>query len=316
MADPTLLDIAKLNATDQVVGLIEENLTASPEVGFFPARQVKGTSFYTTKRTGFPTVGFRKANGGIVPSKSVFTRQLCELFLLGGPIEIDLMVSQAFDRGGAAFEMIESSGVMRNALITLGKQIWYGVSNDANGFPGIKSLVAAGSTISKDATGTTATTASSVYAVKFGIQNASIVTGNNATFELSPFRDQQLTDASDSTKRYPGRVADLAAWVGLSVQNVNCVGRIYNLTAEANKGLTDTQLAQLIAKFPVGFTPDRIFMSRRSRQQLQISRTVTLFGQGTSRPGGGQGLIAPIPTEYDGIPISATDSILDTDVIE
>jgi hypothetical protein len=54
-------------------------------------------------------------------------------------------------------------------------------------------------------------------------------------------------------------------------------------------------------------------MSRRSRQQLQISRTVTLQGSGTSRPN--QATVAPIPTEYDGVPIIATDSILNTETL-
>jgi hypothetical protein len=54
-------------------------------------------------------------------------------------------------------------------------------------------------------------------------------------------------------------------------------------------------------------------MNRRSRQQLQASRTVTLFGQGTTRPN--QELLAPIPDSYDGIPIICTDSILSTEAI-
>jgi len=56
-------------------------------------------------------------------------------------------------------------------------------------------------------------------------------------------------------------------------------------------------------------------MSRRSRSQLQRSRTVTLFGSGTTRPD--QGLIAPLPTtDADGVPVIVTDSIGITDAIE
>jgi len=69
----------------------------------------------------------------------------------------------------------------------------------------------------------------------------------------------------------------------------------------------------LLAKFPVGVKPTHLFMSRRSRQQLQIARTVTLQGQGTNRPN--QAAIAPLPTEYDGVPIIATDSILNTEAL-
>lgn len=319
MAKLNLLDVAKLNGNDKIVGLIEENLTYAPELQIFPARTIAGTSFYTVKRTGFPSVSFRGANAGVTPSKSTFAKQLTECFILGGAVEFDRMVGEAHEDGLGAYEMIEASGVMKAAMIKLGAQIWYGTTNDAAGFPGIKALtpktaVDGSSTIVVNATGSTATTASSVYAVKFGTQDVQIVTGRNSTFELTPFRDQQIPDPADSTKRLPGRVADLGAWVGLSLQNVNCVGRILNLTEDSGKGLTDLLLADLMAKFPVGYKPDAFFMSRRSRKQLQKSRTVTLFGQGSGRPS--QPNIAPIPTEYEGVQIIATDSILDTDAIE
>lgn len=312
MADATLLDIAKLNGNDAVVGLIEENLQFAPEIERFPARTVRGTSFYTVKRTGFPTVGFRSANEGITPGKSTFAKQLCEMFILGGPIEVDKNVADAYENGASAWEMIEANGIMKAAMIKLGAQIWYGVSNDAKGFPGIKSLVAKGSTLAVDAAGTTATTASSVYAVKYGVQNVHLVVGQNGSFTLPPFRDQQLVDGSGG--KYPGRVSDLSAWTGLHVGNVNCVGRILNLTADSGKGLTDLLLADLFAAFPVGYVPDALYMSRRSRKQLQKSRTVVLHGSGGNRPN--QPTVAPTPTEYEGVPIVASDSIADTDAIE
>jgi len=100
----------------------------------------------------------------------------------------------------------------------------------------------------------------------------------------------------------------------MQIGSQDVVRRILNLTAENNKTLTDQLLADAMSTFPVGYSPDAIFMSRRSRAQLQKSRTVTLFGQGTTRAN--QPLVAPIPTEYEGIPIIVTDSILNTDAIE
>ncbi len=316
MATATLLDIAKLTGNDKVVGLIEENLTFAPELNIFPMRTIKGTSYYTSVRTGFPSVGFRGANEGHTPGKSTWDRRQVETFIFGGVIQVDKAVAKASEDGEAAFEMMEASGVTKNAMIKLGSQIWYGVTSDAKGFPGIKSLVAKGSTIAVDATGTTALTASSVYAVKFGPQNATLVAGQNGQFNLSPFVDQQIADPNNAGAYIPSRVADLTAWTGLQVGNVNCVGRILNLTADSGKGLTDTLLAQLISQFPVGYTPDALFMSRRSRRQLQTSRTVVINGGGAGKPKGGDANIAPTPSDYEGIPIIATDSILNTDAIE
>lgn len=316
MAKLNLLDVAKLNSDDRMIGLIEENLTFAPEINFFPAEQIDGTSYKTIKRTGFPTVAFRSVNQGVVPSKSSFEEQLHECYLLGGRVECDKAAQAALKGGMARYEMIEASGVVRASMIKLGSQIWYGVTNDSKGFPGLKAITPLTGAICPavlDATGTTATTASSVYGVKFSTQDIHVITGNTSTFTLGAFRDESIVD-SGGTNKLPGRVADLMAWVGLQVGNINCVGRIGNLTADSGKGLTDSLLSQWLEKFPVGYVPDEIWMSRRSRGQLQRSRTVTLFGQGSGRPN--QSNIAPLPTEYDGIPIRITDSILNTDAIE
>lgn len=319
MANANLLDIAKLNGNDKLVGLIEENLTAAPEVELFPFRTIKGTSYTTVTRTSYPSVGFRNANAGSTPSKSTFEKKLVEAFIFGGVIQVDKAVAMAYEDGAEAWEMIEASGVARQSLIKLGSQIWYGTSSDANGFTGIKAAlpftagVAAGTVI--NATGSTASTASSVYAVKFGTQDVTLVGGNNRAVELSEFTDQQISFDSGSTW-LAGRVADLTGWVGIQVGNVNCVRRIANLTEDSGKGLTDLLLADLIASFPVGYRPDAIFMSRRSRKQLQKARTVVLQGGAVGNANGGSMAVAPTPTEYEGIRIVATDSILNTDAIE
>lgn len=318
MASLSLLDIAKLNGNDKVVGLIEENVKFAPEVSLFPMRTIKGTSYRTGVRTGLPTTGFRSANDGQAPSKSSFVQRIIECFIFGGNVQVDVAVANAHEDGAAAAQAIEASGVMKSALINLGKQIWYGVSQDAKGFPGLKAALpvstntAAGDALTVNATGTTADTASSVYAVKFGEQDAMLIGGMGTSFELGEFYKQMVAGPTANTS-FEAYVAALTSWIGLQVGNENCARRIYNLTADSGKGLTDLLLADLIATFPVGYVPDAIFMSRRSRTQLQKSRTVVLQGSSKSRPD--QPALAPVPTEYDGIPIIATDSILNTDAI-
>ena len=317
MPSLTMLDVAKLSGNDPVIGLIEENLRFSPEVTVFPFRTIRGTSYRTGLRTGLPTVGFRAANEGQTPSKSTFRQALVEAYAFGGQIEIDKAVADASEDGPAALQAIEASGVMQAGMRAIGSQIWYGVTQDSKGFPGLKAgtpvgvSTLAGDALTVNATGTTAGTASSVYAVKFGPQDLQLIGGNNMAWNLDPFTVQQIV-ASNAGK-LTAYVAGLTSWIGLQGVNENCVRRIYNLTADSGKGLTDALLAQLLATFPVGYMPDAIFMSRRSRSQLQTSRTVTLFGQGSTRPD--QPLIAPLPTSYDGVPLYVTDSILNTDVI-
>lgn len=314
----TMLDIAKLNGNDKVVGLIEENLRYSPEVQLFPFRTVRGTSYKTGIRTALPTTAFRAANEGQTPSKSSFRQQLIECFIFGGQIEVDKAVADAHEDGAEALQAIEAAGVMQSAMRNLGSQVWYGTTQDAKGFPGLKAATVKGATtlagdaLTIDATGTTATTASSVYLVKFGPQDLQLIGGNNRVWELDEFTVQQVVAANNG--KLTAYVAGLTGWIGMQIGNENCVRRILNVTADSGKTLTDALLARALATFPVGVMPDAIFMSRRSRSQLQTARTVTLQGQGTTRPQ--QPAIAPIPTEYDGVPIIATDSILNTDAIE
>lgn len=302
----TLLDIAKLNGADKEVGLIEEIATSAPEIETFPFRTITGTSYPTVTRVSLPTVGFRKANEGVTASKSEFARKLVQAYILGGRVEVDKAVAMAHEEGMEAYEMIEAVGTFKATMIELGSQIWYGTANDDDGFPGIKSAlpftagVADGSVI--NATGTTATTASSVYAVKFGAQDVTLVGGNGNVPRLGDFRDETILDANSNP--LPGRVADLIGWIGLQIGNINCVRRIANVTADSGKGLTTDLLDSMLNSFPVGYRPDAIYMSRRSRLQLKQDL------QTPERP------TVPLPTEYDGIPIIATDSILNTDAIE
>jgi hypothetical protein len=317
MANTTLLDIQKLNGNDQSVGLIEENLRFAPEIEVLPFRTIRGTSYKTGVRTGFPTTSFRAANDGFTPSKSTFVDRLIECYIFGGSIQADKAVADAYEDGAAAWQMIEADGVAKSAMLQLGKQVFYGVTEDSLGFPGLKAATPFGDSteqgdaLTVDAGGTTGSTASSVYAVSFGVQNVTLVGGMSSAFELGDFRIQNVLKNSKEMEAY---VANMTSWIGMQVGNENAVRRIANLTDDSGKGLTDAKLADLMATFPVGYMPDAIFMSRRSRTQLQQSRTVTLQGQGRNRPN--QPTIAPLPTEYDGVQIITTDSILNTDAIE
>ena len=169
----TLLDIAKLNGSDKVVGLIEEALVLAPEVSLFPARTIRGTSYKTAVRTVLPTTQFRNANEGVASSKSTFVNRLVETFILDAQIKVDKAVADAYEDGPAALQAIEAAGVVGSALKLLGSQIWYGVGTggDAKGFPGAIGVHDTTNMV-VDAGGTTAGTGSSVWGVKFGPQHA------------------------------------------------------------------------------------------------------------------------------------------------
>lgn len=312
MPNATLLDIAKLNGSDAVVGLIEEVVTAAPEVSILPARTIRGTSYKTVHRTGYPAVGFRAANAATTAGASTFQNKLVETFILSSLITCDKAVANAYEDGVGAWQALEAVGVAKQAMIELGQQIFYGTNTtfggNASGFPGLLGTYDSTNMV-VDAGGTTDNVASSVWLVATGTQDVQLVLGNGQAMQLSDWREETVSGV-------PSFVADLTGWIGLQVVNPYSVCRIKKLTTDSGKGLTDSLIAEAISKFPVGMTPNYMFMTRRSRMQLHKSRTVTLFGgPGSSKPAGNVELIAPLPTESMGVPIIVTDNLLNTETL-
>jgi hypothetical protein len=318
MAQATLLDIAKLNGSDPVVGLIEENLTYAPELSVVPARTIKGTSYKTVSRDTYPGVGFRAANGGVAYTKSTFLNRTHEAYIFSGNIRADVAVASAYEDGADAFMALEASGVMKQAMIEIGQQFFYGLANDTKGFPGLNAFHDAFSTeltargvdvIMLDAGGTTASTGSSVYGVKFGNDGLQFIFGQGATFEMGEWFKQMVNDGT-AGQDYLAHVNSLNSWIGLQAANPYCIGRLKDATADSTKGVTDAKLAELLSKYPVGYKPDVWFMTRRSAFQLQMSRTAT-----SNTSGKGEQPLAPMPTESNGIPIIITDSLTNTEAL-
>ncbi len=306
----TLLDLAKLNGADPIVGLIEEVATASPEVVTIPARTIRGTSYKTVARNSRPTVAFRQANEGTAATKSNFTERLVECFILSARVEVDKAVARGYEDGEAALQAIEAAGVMRAALSTVGSQTIYGTSSGAKGFFGLQQLIATfGDELVLDAGGTTDNVATSVYAIKAGNTGVQYVYGNGTTFDLGAFREGDATDAAGN--RFAALIADLTAWIGLQCVNKYAVGRIKDITTDNGKGVTDAKIAELLSKFPIGETPTHLLMNRRSAFQLQTSRTMTA----STKQEAFTGILPGRPTESFGIPIIITDSIGNTETL-
>jgi hypothetical protein len=336
MAQGTLLDIAKLNGNDAAVGLIEENLTFAPELTVVPGRTIRGTSFRTVARDTYPGVGFRNANEGFTYTKSTFLNRTHECYIFGGNMRADVAAAGAHEDGPEAYKALEASGFTKNSMIKLGSQFFYGsvagtaaIVSDAKGFFGLNQFHDAFvtelgnrsiTTISVDAAGTTSATGSSVYGVKFGDQGLQFLYGNNMGVTLGDWFTQMVNDGNAGSD-YLAYIANMTAWIGLQAANPYCIGRIKKLTDDSGKGLTDSLGYDLLAKYPTGYVPDVWFMTRRSRRQLQKSRSVVLSSgipqrQNAAAVGAGGGEItAPLPTEMCGIPIVVTDSLVDTETL-
>ena len=313
----TLLDIAKANGSDDIVGLVEEAAVATPEVtgmvsfanqprqvpGVGDSRTIRGISYKTLIRTALPTTGFRDINEGTAATKSTYENRTVETFTMNPRWTADKAAADRYEDGAAAWIAMEAMGHMESAFQTLGKQFYYGTNathGHAKGFPGLlQSYDSANMVV--DAGGTTATTGSSLWAVRFGVQDVRWVWGNDGELNLSDV-DERDVDDSDGNP-YTAYFQELHAYAGLQVLSTQSIGRIKKLTEDANKGLTDDRISDLLAKFKVNKYPHALFASRRSIKQLQQSRTAT---NPTGAP-------APWPTEAFGVPLLPTESISDVE---
>lgn len=303
MAMISLLDIAKANGSDMVAGLIDETAKAHPEIVLGAARTIKGINYKTLVRTGLPTFAFRGANEGTASQKATHENRLVETFIANPRWEADKAVADRYEDGAAAYIALEAAAAMEAALQGICKQFYYGTTSgvgDAKGHPGlVQSYDATNMVI--DAGGTTASTGSSVWAVKFGPRDVTWVWGNDGQLTPSDVSEQRILDGSSNP--FTAYVQEILAYPGLQVGSLRSIGRVKKLTEDSGKGLTDGVLAKLIEKFEVGVIPDMLLLTRRSLRQLRDSRTAT---NPTGAP-------APFPTEAFGIPIQITDAILNTE---
>jgi len=305
-----LLDVAKFNADDKVIEMIEENLNVAPEARLLPAGTIKGTSFWTLIRTNFPQPSFRHVNEGTETLKSTYENKLAEAFYLDGQLEMDVAAAQADEEGEQHALQLEGSGIMRGSLTKLGTQLWYGTTSDAKGFPGAQQVVDAA--LVSDAGGTTATTGSSVYGLKLGPQFVRFLFGLGDVFTLGEWRKQFVTRASKELEAWKN---SLSGYVGVQWVNKWAVGRLKDITEDSGKTLTDALIGLWLVKFPVGMKPDVLFMSRRSAAQLQVARSATSITNSRQKQSDGLDVWAPEPTSSNGIPIVVTDSLLNTETL-
>jgi len=293
----SLTDILKMNNAE-MGEFIEEQFVNAPELtfagGLDSARPINGTGYNTLVRTAWPNVAFKKPGEGVTIKSSTYENRRVETATIEQPIMITKDRADRAEDGPAEVMALEASGVMGGTRKTLSQQFYNGVVNDANGFIGCKGAVH--SDMVHDAAGT-GSAVSDVWAVKFGPTFCQWQLGKNGSMGLGDVREQLVEVTTGKWANH--LVQDMLFYPGLAFKHKYCIGCIKNLTAA--KTLTGAMLGTLYDKFVdnLGMVPDAFFMDTRSRRQYQNTLTAT-------SPTGAE---APIPTEYENIPIIPTAGI-------
>jgi hypothetical protein len=303
--NPTLADIALANGSDGVAGLIDEAAQAHPELTLGYARTISGIDYKTLVRTANPTVAFRNANEGTETDKGEYENRTFETHIMDPNWECDQAVADRDEDGAEAAIAREASAMLEGAMQTLASQFYYGSANDAKGFPGLQEVYSSVMQVSNG--GTTSSTQTSLYAVRFGPKDVGWVWGQGGQLEVSDVELLRVTDSSGNPLW--AYCQHLMAYPGLQVASIYSVGRIANIHPTDNSGanvLDDEAIANLLALFPVGKPPHYLFCNRQARKMLRNSRTAT---NPTGQP-------APFPTESFGIPLAVTDAIVSTEAVQ
>lgn len=322
MALMTSTDVLKINNSEELVGLIEDVAQEIPEIQFFGASPVTKNSYYTLSLSGLPSTGFRETGTfRTFDTATLATRQISCKYL-DASWTLEQAVAQQSDWGEDFAKALQQRAHLKSAFFTLAKQIWRGVSADANGFVGLDAIIDAvvdGNNAKEmvvSANSGTVSDASSVYAVRTGLDSCQLAWGSNGKFDEGEVTEQLLynytpaveADATNNISASPSSTSGawhyaqkLGGWVGLQVTSRYAAAKIEKLSAASgNNGLDDDLLYQLLERFPVGMKPNGIFMSRRSYSQLRQSRSAY----------NAIGAPAPYPTEFEGVPIFVSDAII------
>ncbi len=309
---PTLADLLTINGAGISDIEVSDVLNKAPILAALAAAPASdGTLHKYTKETAAPVVGFRAINSGIDNTTGTDELVTIALKILDASHTIDKAWALAYKKGMEAAVEREVKRHIRAALFMAEKQSIYGTGNAADGFTGLAdTLDNSDDDMVVDAGGTTPGTGSSVWGFVTNADETDItvIGGNDGNLELGETTEQrvQVFDAEGAPAgSFTGLYTSIIGWLGLQVGSKYSLGRICNITEDSGKGLTDALIAEFLAKFPSDKTPNFLGMSRRSRKQLQQSRTAT---NATGAP-------APFPTEAFGVPIITAESILNTETL-
>jgi hypothetical protein len=274
-----------------------------------------GTTHKYTKETGAPVVGFRAENAGREMDSSTDTLVTVALKILDFSWQVDQATAAGWRKGKGHYVAREGLRHLSAGFFAYERQLINGIigasdsaaaSGDAAGFAGFRDAVtvdALADPMVVNATGAVADTASSVWGVRLAEDGVAGVMIEDAPFDIGETVTQQrVVNPGTDNKTFPTWYTPGFTWLAVQVGSAYDIGRIANLTA-ATAPLNDDLIAELLSRYPIGFAPTHLLMSRRSRKQLQDSRTAT----------NATGVPAPFPTESFGVPIVATDAIGNTE---
>jgi hypothetical protein len=266
-----------------------------------------GTLHKYLKQTVASSASFRAALDGITKVPSQDELVTVTLKIIDGSFDADTALAKGYKDGVDAYLQLEMARTLRQVFFNLERQAIYGTKQktsaaylaDENGFTGLANSAALDATADEmviapaTTPGTTADSQTSVYLIRHGMDDVSLVLGNDGQFTVEEPTIIQKAGSVGGT--YPAWYVAVNGWAGLQLGGARSAARICNIEAK----LDDDDLYNALSLFPSGAGANAIVMNRKALKLLRQSRTAV-------NPSGQP---APMPTNLDGIPIIVTDAV-------
>ena len=291
----TVAEIVAITGADFDPAEMSDILNDAPALAAMGAKESSnGKDHKYVKKTAPPIVGFIGNGVGRDFSKLTSIPITDVLEAIDGSVMMPKVAADASDdrEGVVATEIMEH---LKAAMFEFEKQIFNGTNNAATGFNGDEvSTLADTQFLNGGGTGG-GSVYSSVYMVRVNGSNNGVMPVVNNEIEVGT----TITVSHDPGDglNAPFYYTPIMGYTGLQLGNNYSIVRIGNL--DATDSLTDDLLSQALEKFPAGTQPTHIFANRSQRGALQRSRTTY---SPTGQP-------APLPSEYEGLPIIITEAL-------
>lgn len=357
---PTIAQLAQIRNNPFGSEIFSTVQTATPILDTLDTREMVGRSYISLARTGIPVAGgFKDLNEGASSGQVTFKMGRVDARRIYVVVSEPKRSTDTWDEenmlpGGAMLDedwfTLQTKGRLETEKLNLEKCIIYGTAIDAKSFPGFKQLTAtslASNTLALadtaastgfvkevvNAGGNSANLTSSVYSVSEGsrgvVLRAGGIGGMANFLQMSEVKEQFAPDPGDSSKEQEYYKSAGEGWVGLSVQGADQVSaersyvqralrRLCNITPTT--GLTELMLDKLVAAHGPSAPPTRLFMSYRSGELYQASKSPgsVIFMMGASGDANKASFTQrpDLQNNHRGIPIVYSQWINDDEAVE
>lgn len=275
-----------------------------------------GTLHKYLKQTTASSAAFRAALAGVAKTASADTLVTDTLKILDGSFDTDVALADAYKGGRDAWLQLELIRTMKQVFAVTEKQVFYGTGSDASGFAGLvdnAQLDALADTMVVNAGGSNASTQTSCFLIRHGMNDCAFVMGNDGKIvvEDEPVIIQKTANSTalDAAEFYPALYVPVTGYCGFQIGGAYSAARIANIECNdltSTTAFTDVHLMRALSKFPGSRPPNAICMNRNAQLLLWNSRSAY-------SPTGAPALV---PVDFMGIPFVITDQIVSTEAVE